>query len=290
MSSQSPTFAVLEQVARYTVTLARNPQSTDFVPLAETFRQCGLLQEALAVAEKGIQTLPDHAPGHVVRARIQAQQGDVPAAMASFETALSLDAGNAEALKGLAKLCYLQGESARSRALLKTLLELSPEDQAARNMLAALPAEPVPPPPAFTTPVPEVENAARVAVESKPSRSARSGANPNAPISTATIAEIYVRQGFTLRALKVYRDLLQADPHNEEIRRKLVDLKVRIEAEEKKESASLGISGDQSAGYGRPAPEDIQAPFSKGEAAIAVSALGQLEKWLVAIEQRRGHV
>src|SRR5690606_1683688 len=48
------------------------------------------------------------------------------------------------------------------------------------------------------------------------------------PITTATIAEIYIRQGFLRRALKVYRDLLRADPRNEVVRQKLLALKERI--------------------------------------------------------------
>lgn len=287
MSSQSPTFAVLGRVARYTEILARDPKSTVFVSLAETFRQCGLVQEACAVAEKGIQTLPDHAPGYVALARIQAQQGDISSAIAAFETALTLDAGNTDALKGLARLCQLQGESSRSRSLLGTLLDLAPDDQAARKMLASLPPDPAPAPVVPAAPVPVAPAGTDGA---KPLRGARSAANPNAPISTATIAEIYVRQGFTHRALKVYRDLLQADPHNEEIRRKLVELKRRIEAEEGKDPR--GFAAPKVANGG-PAPTEtgeMHASPLAAEATIAVSALGQLEKWLVAIEQRRGHV
>lgn len=290
MSSQSPTFAVLGQVARYTETLARDPKSTVFVALAETFRRCGLLQEACAVAEKGIQTLPDHAPGYVVLARIQAQQGHIPAAMASFEAGLALDSSNADALKGLARLCHLQGNSSRSRTLLEKLLALTPDDQVASKMLAALPTDPVPPPVVPSSSVSVAQAAESAPVESRPLRSARSATNPNAPISTATIAEIYVRQGFTLRALKVYRDLLQADPHNEEIRRKLVELKTRIEAEEGKESVIPEPPVQESGRFPGSEPAEVLGVTPAAEATVAVGALGQLEKWLVAIEQRRGHV
>jgi hypothetical protein len=48
------------------------------------------------------------------------------------------------------------------------------------------------------------------------------------PISTATIAEIYIRQGFPEKALKVYRDLLRADPQNDQLRQKLIALKARL--------------------------------------------------------------
>lgn len=290
MSTQAPTFALLGQVARYTETLARDPQSTVFVSLAEIFRQCGLLQEACAVAEKGLQTLPGYAPGYVVLARIQAQQGQLDPAKDSFEAALALDASNADALKGLARLCRLQGEPIRARTLLEKLLESHPEDQVARKMLGTLPAAPepldlVPPPPALLA-IP-AESAPE---EPKPQRVGRAAPNPNAPISTATIAEIYVRQGFTLRALKVYRDLLQADPHNEEIRRKLVELKAQIDREEGKEGAQAAGFEEEPAILPAPEAKPVIAAAPAQQPVVAAGVIEQLEQWLVAIEQRREHV
>lgn len=290
MSRQSPTFALLGQVARYTETLARDSHSSVFVPLAETFRQCGLLREACAVAEKGLQTLPDYAPGYIVLGRIQAQQGHLVPAVASFEAALALEEGNADALKGLARLCSLQGQSSRARVFLLKLLAMNPGDSAAQKMLGTLPADPAPtqviPPPV----PPSGKVAESVLEETKTLRGGRSAPNPHAPISTATIADIYVRQGFTLRALKVYRDLLQADPHNEEIRRKLVELKVRIKREEGTGSTSSSESQGATAVLPPTAAAPVVAVAMVGVPMGAAGALEQLENWLVAIEQRRGHV
>lgn len=290
MFTQAPTFALLGQVARYTETLAKDPQSTVFVPLAEIFRQCGLLQEACAVAEKGLQTLPGYAPGYVVLARIQAQQGQLAPAQDAFEAALALDESNADALKGLARLCSLQGEPVRARSLLEKLLEFHPEDQAARKMLDTLPPPPAPVDLIRPAPAPLAKLAESVPEESKPQRSGRAAPNPNAPISTATIAEIYVRQGFTLRALKVYRDLLQADPHNEEIRRKLVELKAQIDRDQGKEDESTAGFEEESAILPAPEVQTVSATAPALGSVIAAGVIEQLEGWLVAIEQRRGHV
>lgn len=290
MSPQAPTFALLGQVARYTETLARDPQSTVFVSLAETFRQCGLLQEACAVAEKGVQTLPGYAPGYVVLARIQAQLGQLAPAEDSFEAALALDENNADALKGLARLCSLQGEPDRARTLLGKLLDSHPEDQAARKMLSTLPADPAPVEVAPPAVVPIAKGTESVRDQPKPLRSGRPVTNPNAPISTATIAEIYVRQGFTARALKVYRDLLQADPHNEEIRRKLVELKAQIEREDGKESTKAAGFEGESAVLPASEAQPVAVTATPSAPVGAVGVIEQLEKWLVTIEQRRGHV
>lgn len=52
------------------------------------------------------------------------------------------------------------------------------------------------------------------------------------PLATATIAELYVEQGFMKKALKIYRDLLDANPGNDELRQRIVDLKRRIDEDE----------------------------------------------------------
>ncbi len=283
MTNQSPSFATLSQVARYAQSLARDPKSTDFVPLAETFRQCGLLAEACAVAEKGVQTLPDHGPGHIVLGRIQAQLGELSHAMSSFESALVLDENDPDAIKGLARVCALAGQPSRARTLLLRMLQLQPGDASAEKMLAGLPPEPAP------VVVPPVAKGEEKTVETMDAPRRRSSAPANAPISTVTIAEIYVRQGFTQRALKVYRDLLQADPHNAEIRRKLVELKARIEREGGAEAlaeAELEDLGQEAAAGAPVQSAGVEEPVLEG----ASGRVARLEKWLVAIQQRRGHV
>ncbi|MRR06103.1 MAG: tetratricopeptide repeat protein [Deltaproteobacteria bacterium] len=53
-----------------------------------------------------------------------------------------------------------------------------------------------------------------------------------APISTVTLAELYEAQGFSGRALEVYRDLLLHDPDNQDLRERQDALRSRIENEE----------------------------------------------------------
>lgn len=52
------------------------------------------------------------------------------------------------------------------------------------------------------------------------------------PLATATIAELYIEQGFMKKALKIYRDLLDANPGSEDLRQRMVDLKHRIDKDE----------------------------------------------------------
>lgn len=54
------------------------------------------------------------------------------------------------------------------------------------------------------------------------------------PLSTVTIAELYISQGFLKKALKIYRDLLDAEPENDELKQRLLELKLRIDEDEAK--------------------------------------------------------
>jgi len=93
------------------------------------------------------------------------------------------------------------------------------------------------------------------------------------PIQTATLAEIYQRQGFLDKARKVYVGLLQEDPANEDIRRRLEELDHRL-------AQMSSASPETVAGAGAVSP-----PSNRQEAEIAV-----LQGWLRAIEQGRRHV
>jgi hypothetical protein len=51
-------------------------------------------------------------------------------------------------------------------------------------------------------------------------------------MATATVAELYIQQGFLKRALKIYRDLVEANPNDEELRTRLIELKHSIDTDE----------------------------------------------------------
>jgi hypothetical protein len=52
------------------------------------------------------------------------------------------------------------------------------------------------------------------------------------PLTTLTLAELYVSQGFPKRALTIYRELLEDDPENIELKNRLVALKEEIDEDE----------------------------------------------------------
>ncbi|MGA2150723.1 MAG: hypothetical protein ABSG48_01000, partial [Geobacteraceae bacterium] len=49
------------------------------------------------------------------------------------------------------------------------------------------------------------------------------------PLTTVTLAELYVSQGFARRARIIYRELLEADPENIELKKRLAALDLEID-------------------------------------------------------------
>jgi tetratricopeptide (TPR) repeat protein len=268
--------ALLGKIAGYVEILAKDHRSTVFVSLAESYRQMGLLDDALEVATRGVQALSSFSPGYAILGRIQAQRGNLDAAVAAFERALLIDPENLLSLKGLARVRMQQGNRPQALTLVRRAVALKPDDAVAQKMLESFGASPAAP--GVVAPAPPADAAAPP---------------PADPISTPTIAEIYIRQGFLGRAMKVYRDLLQADPHNNDIRQKLVELKQRIEL---RQASPLPV---EAAAPAVPEPVTAQEPVAEMPAAPAAAASRQevaarqldvLTCWLDSISRRRADV
>ena len=113
------------------------------------------------------------------------------------------------------------------------------------------------------------------------------------PMTTVTMAELLVSQGFLKRAFTIYRELLSADPGNLQLKKRLYELKAAID--EDNATARCGTIEDS---------EGEDAPGIAGcEVAVAASMVAEqerpsltqetnivvatLEKWLHVIERRR---
>lgn len=204
MPNSSPDASLLGKIASYTEILAKDAHSTAFVPLSDAYRQLGLYDDALEVAEKGVKALPRFSPGYVILGRIHFDRGDMPAAAAVFERAHAIDSDSLPAIKGLVRVLIRQGHHGRAQELLERAIKLYPQDSSLAKIKVPLSSPPsgklVPAiPPAEPTKVKE-------------------------PIATSTIAEIYLKQGFPHRALKVYEDLQANHPDNEELRQKVTEI------------------------------------------------------------------
>lgn len=268
MSGQVAEVSLLGKIAGYTEILSKDPRSTVFVPLSEAYRKMKMLDDAIDVASKGVAALPNYAPGYIALARAQAEHGQVAAAAASFEHVLRLEEENVQGLKGLARVRMMQSRIDDARKLLEKAKRLAPDDPQIDGMLRSL-NQGVAQAPAVV----EVER----------------GAEVEAPIATATLAEIYVRQGLHRKAFNIYRELYQADPNNRALSARLNELKVLLAPEADRVVDLQGVGEGAVV-----APlHTVQVAATSSEATTTAGysdAVVRLNRWLELIRRRRQDV
>ncbi|BCA80194.1 tetratricopeptide repeat protein [Desulfuromonas sp. AOP6] len=279
MSNSSPASTLLGKIATYTEILSRDPKSTVFVPLAEAYRNMGLLDDALDIAVKGTHSQPFYPPGFLALGRIQVEKRQFADALQSFEKVLTTEPENSEALKELARTCRLMDRDDLALQWLQKAAALVAEDDEIKIQLEELTGEGGDTNPSRIEPSPM---ATPVSTESATDRGV-------APITTATIAEIYIRQGFLRRALKVYRDLLRADDHNDAVRQKLVALKQSILEAEGGSGGSndLETPFDAAVASAKPAEPPKSLPAPVVENSPPPDMLVILNGWLESIHRRK---
>jgi tetratricopeptide (TPR) repeat protein len=194
-----------EKIAAYNKTLSQDPKSMVFVPLAACYLKAGMVDDALETALKGTWELPDYSPGFVAVARVYAFRQVPEKAIAAFEKAINMDPSCLDAYKGLARVYREQGNIDAAANLLTNAVFLFPDESSLKLMLESLvPVEPV---------TEQVVEPVPTAVQSAASKS----------ITTATIAEIYIKQGLYEKALEVYRELY-AETQSSDVAQKIAEI------------------------------------------------------------------
>lgn len=256
MAFDANTRNVLAKVAEYVEELTRDPGSRVFVPLSEIYRQAGMLQSAQSVLLKGIKQNPDYGPGYIALGRTLASRDMADKAEKAFRKALQVAPGNLSALKALLRILWEKGDVTEARKTAEVLYEVNPGDEDAEKILQLI-AEGH-----------EKESASGAAGEQVAVPKKSEGEEP---IKTATLAEIYVRQGLFEKALNVYRQVLSRDPQNQEIRRKALAVKKRLEEQRAQDSKKTSVEALE-------------------ETPVEDTPIRILQGWLDSIRQRRSHV
>ncbi len=250
--------ALQAKIARYCKILEKDPHSTVFVSLAETYVQLGRLDEALAVARSGVEGLPWFSPGHVILGQALLARGEEGPALGAFNKALTLDGECLEAFKGVATVFRQRNQLADARQVLERAAAIHPEDASVQRLLQTL----------SDAGEEDLETVAESAVPRQEEPDQELPAEK--PIATTTIAELYVSQGLLTQACQIYRDILHSDPHNSSVRSRLIALEQRLAADVQAESAEE--------------PEPPVQPAREAE------ILATLQRWLQAARLRRDYV
>jgi tetratricopeptide (TPR) repeat protein len=288
--------SVLTEIKKYEDALMKDPASYCFAPLAELYRKMGNLDDAITTAKQGCELHPDYVGGFMALGRAYLEKGMKAESRAALERVVGITPDNLLALKLLSHLYLEQGEPAAAGKSLRLILSQNPGDHESQALLDSLITDEVE--------LDEGEIIEELTDEDlledeefvgTPGETGAPGGNDDVvtegknPISTSTLAELYVSQGFVTNALTIYREMLNTDPDNADLKKRVDEL-ARAVAEE-------------AGGIGSGLPEDDEAVT---ESAVISGAAGQhpadmeiagavtedrvveiLGKWLDTIRRRR---
>lgn len=310
MEQDSATFWA--DIKKYEEQLAASPDSYCFARLSEVYLKLGLVDDALHTAQKGVARHPAYVGGQRALAMAYQAKGmnsDCVEALSRIVDAMPDDVA---AQKMLGKLLASQGNISNAVKAFRTVLDFSPEDVECRVELAALERQV-----AFGADadvsdeevIEELEIIEELEVlddeegagfcfeeeEQAPSAADAAVSEP-APFATATLAELYIQQGFTDKALEVYRSILADDPANAAAAGRVAELEgCEVKSFAGSEPATgyiepqpeLPAAADQLAIPTVPEPNRLAPAASVPSEGISDNALTTLEGWLDNIRRIR---
>ncbi len=303
MPGSNQQSSLLGKIAAYTEILEKDPKSTIFVSLSEAYRKLGMLEDARAVAETGLEQHDEFTPAHIVLARIYCQLGDYQSSSQHFDRALQLDPTSLSGLVGYARLKILTGDETGARELLLEARKQNPADPVINKLLLSLPEPAV---------EPEVEQP-EGATESEDAQEDSAGSN--ASLVSSTLAELYLQQGLEEKALEMFRQLSAQSPNDLELRRKIraleeklsVDSSIKTDSETATQPVQSQPSGSEEMMISGAEEQEVQAapavsagdsddePLHVNDSVSTRSAdnsasIDRLSLWLTNIQQRRRDV
>jgi tetratricopeptide (TPR) repeat protein len=252
------------------------PDSRLFAPLADAYRKKGEVDKAIELCEKGIEMYPDYVSARVILGKCYYDKGATERARAEFAHVLEVDPENMVALKYMAEILLAEDKKRDAAEHYQRLLSIDPTNQDAARILKEIEAQ-------FR--VKEIDLSDRKRVKDE-----RPG-----ELATITLAGIYAAQGYYNKALKIYKDILEKEPENIEVKGMVDKLKALLESSEKErrtafdeEALTISIEGMEesvSAGPGGTREEDIP---SEGEGEQRVSSEEEKDFILVEGEAEEG--
>ena len=272
MTDQNQQSLLLGKIAAYTEILVKDPNSTIFVSLAETYRKMGMFDDSRQIISKGLQLHSDFSPAYIVLARALCQLEDFHGSVAAFEQALELDNESLAALVGYARVQILLGAEESARELLLRARNLSPADPIINKLLLSLPEK-------MDVSVVELEE------ENVPTDDV---VTPPSPLVSSTLAELYLAQGLKEKALDLFQKLSDKNPDDLNLRRRIREIEGQFFAE------TLDTS-EQSATVSS-VPEEVLSTDSEGIEVGDVNnpvedpILATFNSWIYNIQKGRGNV
>ena len=214
----SPSF--LSDIKALEKHMAQYPDSYLFARLAEVSLELNLLDDALHIARQGVKKYPLFAAGQRAMAMVCEAKGLTEERREALEALVAVLPDDINAQKELAKLYVACGDQKAAFVAYQVALEFHPDDTECAEALRSLKQT-------FDAGVIIELTDEDIWIEEKAEQTSASSVFPEYdpdPLSTVTLAELYVKQGFVPKALEIYRSLRDADPLNPQITSRIAEL------------------------------------------------------------------
>lgn len=126
------------EIIKLTEKMAKDPASTLFFPLAEEYRKCDMLDEAIILLTDGLKNHPNFLSARVSLGKIYLQKGLTPEAKSEFEKVIQSAPDNILAQKKLAMIYRDEGDREKAIESCGRLLLLNPNDEEIRKIKSEL--------------------------------------------------------------------------------------------------------------------------------------------------------
>ena len=126
---------LLAQIDKYKEIMQKDPNSREFLTLADLYRKLGVAEEATHILQDGLKKHPDFVEARLAIARIYLTQGQVEDATREFEQVIQQDASNFVAYKLLGEIAMQKQEHEKAAERFGAAYHLKPDDQECKVML-----------------------------------------------------------------------------------------------------------------------------------------------------------
>lgn len=222
--------------------LAKNPDSLCFARLSEVYLKTGLIDDALYTARLGVAKHPRYLSGQRAHALACHAKGLNDEALAALKLVTEAMPEDIPSQKLFGRLSAEAG--ARDAAIMayRTALEFTPDDVESRIELEALERSAGMAPSGIesdeadeaiiedleileeTDDLEEEPSASEFLAPDTPAVSGSMLVMNHDPLSTGTLAELYVKQGFIHKALEIYRAIMADNPADRVTGERIVEL------------------------------------------------------------------
>lgn len=257
MSKES--VSLWADIKKYEDMLAADPKSYCFTLLSELYRKLGLLDDAINTAKRGIDAHPEYIGGYVAIGRAYFEKGMKEESITALMKVVQVTPENILAQKLLSQMFMERGDVEAAIKSLSIIELLNPDDVECRLMLEALRKSVAHVEESSGPEGDEFISSEETATQDKegfvfldeiqetelpeerlePEHELQeTDAFPEkGPLASATLAELFVSQGFLDRAINVYRELLEKEPDNEKFRARLNELEFHAGSQESEPGA-----------------------------------------------------